>query len=182
MIFACNKYGNVCRFKDGKVRHWMKSLDVMPDVEQFEDIAFALGIVNDRKKTFIFKMVDPTFKETSGPRLQLKRMMADNPDLNVATLFLYAGHGGTFESRQVLLIDEYKKSTGFYEMLKAEYILRQNAYLYKNSWSLALFATCRENFDKPGYSDGLPGPKEVATAAHNERLKKAEEAKRLEEE
>ena len=64
MIFACNKYGNVCRFKDGKVRHWMKTLDVMPDVEQFEDIAFALGIVNDRKKTFIFKMVDPTFKET----------------------------------------------------------------------------------------------------------------------
>ena len=107
--------------------------------------------------------------------------MADNPDLNVATLFLFAGHGGSFESRQVLLIDEYKKSKGFYEMLKAEYILRQNARSYKNSWSLALFATCRENFDKPGYSDGLPGPIEVATATHNERLKKAEEAKRLEE-
>ena len=72
MIIACNKYGMVFRLKDGQVVQWMPDLDVMPDVEQFEDIVRALGIKDDQIESFIFKMVDPTFKETSQTRAGLK--------------------------------------------------------------------------------------------------------------
>ena len=47
LIIACNKYGNVCRDKNGEITQWMPDLDVMPDVEQFEDIARALGMTDD---------------------------------------------------------------------------------------------------------------------------------------
>ena len=126
-------------------------------------------------------MIDPTYNETFKTRSGLKKMMKDQPDKRFAVLCLYAGHGGAKESKQVLVLNIYEKVTQFYRLLGAENDIRENARVYQNSWHMGLFACCRENFDKKGYTGGLPGPIDVAKATHNERLKNAEEAKRLEE-
>ena len=67
--------------------------------------------------------------------------------INYLVIFLFAGHGMLYEGRQVLLYNEFEKSTRFYKMFLAEQKLRSFAELYPNAYLIGIFACCRQLHD-----------------------------------
>ena len=99
----------------------------------------------------------------------------------------FAGHGMQVDGEQVVIINQFNKRTGFYEWWAAEADLRLMAKKYSNTYSVGIFACCREIF-KPAKHCGLyEGTKQGAVdhftgivTARIESLK-AEDTKKKEE-
>ena len=71
---------------------------------------------------------------------QMKRVMAnirkrlDEPNTNFLIVYVFAGHGMDAFGKQVMLLNEYNKKTGFYQMFGAEAEIRDIAKYYPNSY------------------------------------------------
>ena len=76
------------------------------------------------------------------------KKFAENPDTNYLILFVFAGHGMNASGQQVLLVNEFDKSSNFYKKLNVEAKIRAMSEASPNSYSLAFFACCREIYDK----------------------------------
>ena len=70
----------------------------------------------------------------------MKRVMAnirkrlDEPNTNFLIVYVFAGHGMDAFGKQVMLLNEYNKKTGFYRMFGAEAEIRDIASKYPNSY------------------------------------------------
>ena len=59
--------------------------------------------------------------------LKIKELCRKNPDENYVVIHLYAGHGMIMQGRQVVLMNEFNKSSGFYKVLGVEADVREIA-------------------------------------------------------
>ena len=66
------------------------------------------------------------------------------PNELVFILCLFASHGMIRDGRQVILVNEYDKTTGFYNLLGVEENIRMAARMSSNSYYVSIFACCRE--------------------------------------
>ena len=66
----------------------------------------------------------------------------------------FAGHGMQVDGEQVVIINQLNKKTAFYEWWAAEADMRLMAKKYSNTFSVGIFACCREIF-KPAKHCGL---------------------------
>ena len=67
-------------------------------------------------------------------------------------IWLFAGHGVLKNGMTSLLLNEFDKSNRFYKMLEAESLIRKFAHNYPNSYTVAIFACCREYYVKESMS------------------------------
>ena len=68
-------------------------------------------------------------------------------------LALFAGHGFITESGQTIVLNEFIKRTGYYSLAPVERITRDIAEKFKNSYSIAIFACCRQNYSPATVKD-----------------------------
>ena len=71
-----------------------------------------------------------------------------NPDKLILLMHCYAGHGMSFEARQVILINQFDSIKKFYKFVPAEIEIRNLAKLYRQTYHFCIFACCREIFVK----------------------------------
>ena len=120
-------------------------------------------------------------------RADLKKLAEANPDRKMLIFYGFAGHGMQLDGEQVVIINQFNKRTGFYEWWAAEADIRLMAKKYSNTFSIGIFACCREIF-KPAKHCGLfEGTKQEAldhfTGIVTTRIEsmKAEDTKKKEE-
>ena len=66
------------------------------------------------------------------------------PNELVLIMCLFASHGMIREGRQVILINEFDKTAGFYKLLGVEENIRLAAKASNNAYYVCIFACCRE--------------------------------------
>ena len=76
--------------------------------------------------------------------LDIKRRIEKNPDKKYLVIYVLAGHGMITAGKQVMLMNEYNDKTGFYKFYGVEAMVRTNSQRFPNSYSICLFACCRE--------------------------------------
>ena len=85
------------------------------------------------------------------------------------------------DGEQVLVINEFNKRTGFYQIWNAEADIRTMAKKHPNTFSVGIFACCREIFSTTRHC-GLFGGTYEEALAHFKKMVTAEiEAKKTEE-
>ena len=66
------------------------------------------------------------------------------PNEIIFILSVFASHGMIRDGRQVILVNEYDKATGFYKLLGVEENIRMAARMNSNAYYVCIFACCRE--------------------------------------
>ena len=85
--------------------------------------------------------------------------------------WLFASHGMLYRSQQIVLLNNYDKSTCWYEMWFAEQNLRAIAEAFPNTYHVALFACCREIYD-PQKHQAFPTAEEAQKDLDDKNPKK----------
>ena len=75
-----------------------------------------------------------TFKKTSSIMKNIRQRIANNPDKNYLVVYVLAGHGMIAAGKQVMLLNEFNKSTGFYKFWGIEGEVRGIAQKHPNSY------------------------------------------------
>ena len=119
----------------------------------------------------MFKMLDePTLEQMKATRTELKKLLKENEHKKILVVYVFAGHGIVEAGTQAVVLNEFRKSTGFYWYFKVENMLRDIAEKYQNSFHLAFYACCREIHDPNRHCGGYTGTdEEVAKQAALEK-------------
>ena len=89
-------------------------------------------------------------------RTYLKKRAESNPDSRILIFYACAGHGMQLDGMQVLVINQCNDKIGFYEWWGIEADIRRMAKGFPNTFSVAIFACCREVYS-PSRHCGLVG-------------------------
>ena len=145
------------------------------DVEVLKEALGPYGVRNP-ENIFVHDN-DATFRSTSKTLIKVKNLFKKNPEKSYAVIHLYASHGMIVSGRQVVLMNEFNKTSRFYKMLGVEQNVRDMARDHPNSFHLVFFACCREIFDYRKHCGGFP-TKEEADKYYAE-IRMEEQAKHL---
>ena len=88
----------------------------------------------------------------------------DNPDKNYLIVYVLASHGIQSSGKQIVLLNEFNKGTGFYKAWGIEQDIRDVAEMFPNSYQIAFFACCRELWNSETHGGCVGGTKEEAEA------------------
>ena len=86
-------------------------------------------------------------------------MCRDHPERNYLFFFVLAGHGIVLKGGQSMLLNEVRANGNFYRCWNVELDIRNIAAEYRNSYSVAIFACCREIYDPRVHSGFFKGTK-----------------------
>ena len=86
----------------------------------------------------------PSYKRVFKIRGKLKKRIKKHPNETFLIVWAFAGHGMQVNGRQALLINTWDRKTAFYCMWVVETEIRTLAKDNHNTYSVALFACCRE--------------------------------------
>ena len=116
----------------------------------------------------------------------IKNRLKENPDKKYLIVYVLAGHGIQSAGRQVVLMNEFHKRTGFYKFWGIEGDIRDIARKYQNSFQIAFFACCREIWSQSAHSNCFGGTYEQAIQHFSQldeaaKVLKEEEEKELDE-
>ena len=78
----------------------------------------------------------------------------------MAIFYAFAGHGIQRDGEQLLVINEF--FNGFYRFWNTENDIRVMAKKYPNTYSLAIYACCREIYSTSKHTGLIGGTKESA--------------------
>ena len=174
---VAEKYDAVIRVMDGELKQlkqWYVNLpETKSDMEQFERMVNAYGMASN-EKTDKLKIIDPkSIKQVMEAQQELVKCLRKKPEEQVFIMYLFASHGGEFEGRQVIVINEFDKNNKFYKLYHSEKVIRLMAKNYSHSYHLCFYACCRENISRTTHTGGLQGPLSEAKSAV-EQMKNAQ--------
>ena len=86
---------------------------------------------------------------------ELHRLFKSLPEETVLALSCFASHGMIQDGRQVILLNEFFSSKGFYKIFGVEENIRLLAQKYPNAYLVVIFACCREIFMVAQHSGGI---------------------------
>ena len=116
--------------KNGEPLCWKDCEDMRAVLEPFG--VTDTGPIED-KNMYILNN-NATAKKVNKMMGNIKRRMKNNPKRNYLVIYVLAGHGMISGGRQILLLNEYNKSTGFYKLFGIEGEIRDIAHAYPNSY------------------------------------------------
>ena len=105
----------------------------------------------------LFRLTDLRDKKEIGEvRSYLSKLAQIKPDGKILVFYACAGHGMQMDGEEVLIINSFNESIGYYDWWNVESDIRRMAGKYPNTYSVAIFACCREIY-KPTRHCGLFG-------------------------
>ena len=141
----------------GIAREYFKRFDV---TDMGENDKYLLLDVSDKK------VVDEA-------RSDLKKRIAASPELNFFIVMVFAAHGLQMDGKQTIVINSLNSRTGYYHTCNAEQDIRYIAKQFGHTYTLGLFACCREIYRSHVHC-GLVGPTKEAAIDHFTRKLRAE--------
>ena len=105
----------------------------------------------------------------------LRKLLFDAGDERIAIIYCFASHGGMRGGLQTVVVDEFDKRGRYFRLWQVEAMIRNLARKFPRSFHFAIFACCREVFEKT--ADCYEGPYDKAFAKYQEDLKAIEMAK-----
>ena len=115
------------------------------DIDAFRDAMKYYG-ATDPGDSYVLHNAD--FKTCNATFKNIQKRLLQNPKTKFLILYACAGHGMDVKGQQVLLLNEFDKSTNWYKMLNIESKIRELAERFSNSYQLAFFSCCREIYEK----------------------------------
>jgi hypothetical protein len=96
----------------------------------------------------------------------------------IALIWFFGAHGVIVDGKQCILINDFDEKLKFYQIWRVESVIRGLSKRRPNSFSITIFACCREVLDGKQNTGYLPGPYLVAKAKLDERMQADEETKK----
>ena len=96
---------------------------VSNDKHQFGKLTGRFGFDHDQ----CLVLLEPKILECSSMITELNRLLKNNPHETIFALFCYASHGMIQDGRQVILVNEFNQTKGFYKLFGAEENMRNLA-------------------------------------------------------
>ena len=91
---------------------------------------------------------DPNIEQCDDTINDIKKRLCENPDQNFFIIYVLKGRGMMSNGQQVVLLNEYCKTTNFYKIWYVEASIRDIALSFPNAYQLALFACSREALNR----------------------------------
>ena len=126
-----------------------------------------------------YNMKNPTSKSILDVKKKLTKLFKENPDRKYVILALFASHGIVESGSQCVVVPEYSSKHHWYKKWSVEETFRQFAKSYSNTYSVIVFACCRELHDPSKHCGCFGGTKEEATLKFKEQRNKINENKAL---
>ena len=95
-----------------------------------------------RRDVCIYKQ--PSMRQDIKTFTMLRKECRMTPNELVFIICLFASHGMIRDGRQVIVINEFDKSAGFYKLCGVEENIRSAARASINAYYVSIFACCRE--------------------------------------
>ena len=138
-----------------------------PLKEVYKDTDILIEVLNrfdiGTRQDQMIRLTDPTDKNVVNKvRADLKKHAKANPDLKILFFMAFCGHGVQVDGEQVLLINCLNKRTKFFEWWAAEADIRLIAKKFPNTFSVGIFACCRELFSPKRHCGYFKGTKKEA--------------------
>ena len=95
----------------------------------------------------IFHLENCTHVEYKATMMALQKRLKKNWYKNHLIFFLFAGHGINTGFGQAIILNEFDTRSNFYKIANVEQIIRDIAEKNPNSYSIAIFACCRQNLE-----------------------------------
>ena len=135
------------RFRGVKVEQGINNLpDCKCDIDVIRKCVAKYGIT-DMGRNNIYLLDDtPTYSRVFKVRTGIAKRLKASPDNTFLLVYALAGHGMQMDGRQIILINQYDKKTGFYKLWGIEADIRRLAKANTNAYIIGLFACCREIF------------------------------------
>ena len=126
-------------------------------------------------------------KVIDAARSGLKKRIKAHPEQNFFIVMVFASHGIQCDGKQTIVINQLNLKEGFYYRIGAEHDIRYIAKQFGHTYTLGLFACCREIYRSNRHC-GLVGPtKQIATDYFTQKLRaeliveiESEDAKKIE--
>ena len=127
---------------------------------------FARFDVTDMGENDKYLLLDVSDKKVvDDARSNLKKRIAACPELNFFIVMVFAAHGLQMDGKQTIVINSMNSRTGYYQTRNAEQDIRYIAKQFGHTYTLGLFACCREIYRSHVHS-GLVGPTKEAAIDH----------------
>ena len=110
------------------------------DRDVFEMLATQHCFVRAEMRT----IMEPVMKDCLGLFSELLRLFKSLPEETVLALSCFASHGMIQDGRQVILLNEFLSTKGFYKIFGVEENIRLMAQKFPNAYLVVIFACCRE--------------------------------------
>ena len=152
---------------------------VMEDTKLFYDALRRYGLVRENSLGMknIYQFENETdMTQISQMRSTLKKRAMNNPDRRMAIFYAFAGHGIQIDGQQYVIVNEFVPKQGFYRMWNTEDDIRVMSTKYPNTFSVAVYACCREIYSVKKHTGHIGGTKDEAKAHYILVLTKENEA------
>ena len=87
---------------------------------------------------------DATFQRVAKAMVGIEKKLKANPQTKYLIVYTLASHGMNVDGQQVIVLNQFKKSTGFYYTFPFEAKIREIGREFANSYQIGIFACCRE--------------------------------------
>ena len=115
---------------------------IVNDRQQFEKIARRFGFKSDE----LIVLMEPKMKDCVAVAQSYNVLCKKNPHETVLAFLCYASHGMIQDGRQMIVVNQFVESKGFYKLYGAEENMRTAARTFSNAYIVGIFACCREIF------------------------------------
>ena len=136
--------------------------DLKTCIEDIESAAlhFSRFDVTDMGENNMYKLLDVSDKKVvDAARSDLKKRIKASPEKNFYIVMVFAGHGLQMDGKQTVVINALNLKEGYYHRMNAEHDIRYIAKQFGHTYTLGLFACCRE-IHRSNRHCGLIGPSE----------------------
>ena len=144
------------------------------DCETMREVLEEFGVTDtgpiEDKNMYIIKD-NATIKKTNAVIKSLKVRLKANPKKNFLVIYVLAGHGMIAGGKQIMLLNEYSKNTGFYKLFGIEANIRDIAREFSNTYQVALFA-CGREVKTSKHGGGFRTSKEASTMNMRKKIVK----------
>ena len=141
---------------------------------------FARFDVTDMGENDKYLLLDVSDKKVvDAARNDLKKRIKASPELNFFIVMVFASHGLQMDGKQCIVLNCINEKTGYFHTFNAEEDIRGIAKKFGHTYTLGLFACCRE-IHRSHVHCGLVGPTEEAAIEYFTKQLRAERILELE--
>ena len=127
---------------------------------------FARFDVTDMGENDKYLLLDVSDKKVvDAARSDLKKRIKASPEQNFFIVMICAAHGLQIDGKQTIVINSLNSRTGYFHTCNIEQDIRDIAKKFGHTYTLGLFACCREIY-RSHVHRGLVGPTKEAATDH----------------
>ena len=109
--------------------------------------------------------------------LSISEKLKANATKNFLIIYILTGHGVSDKGNQVMLLNEFDYTIGYYQHWNVEEEILEIAKTCSNAYQIAFFCCCRDIWSSAKHYEGIGGVSHAEANLHFRKLKDAKDLK-----